>query len=174
MELSILFWLRQFASPWLDAFFSFYTSLNNHGEMWLLLCAVLLTFKKTRKFGLLCLVGLGLEFILSDFIIKNIIARPRPFIEVAYTLPIKAPGGYSMPSGHSASSFLMVGMFFGYSQKGKWAVLVLALLMAFSRLYLFVHYPSDVLVGILIGLLCSWVMYQIDVFCTQRTNQNDN
>lgn len=144
----------------LDSFFIFITQLGNAGIIWLLLIGILLLNKKTRWFGWLCLIGILSEYFINDMVIKNIIARNRPFIQKNLDILIKAPSGYSMPSGHSASSFLMAGMFIFNKQKGRYFVLILAALIAYSRVYLNVHYVSDILVGALVGLVIAWIITQ--------------
>ena len=128
--------------------------------IWLVLIAGLLIYKPTRRFGFLCLIALLTEFFINDLILKNLIARPRPFIENNLDILIKPPSGYSMPSGHSASSFVIAGMFLLFKQKGRIFVLIIASLIAYSRVYLHVHYLSDILVGAFVGLAVSWIIYQ--------------
>lgn len=141
-----------FMTKLLDQIMIFFTTIGNAGMIWIALIIFLLIQKKTRKFGLLCLLALVSEYFINDMVIKNIIARERPFIANNLDILIKAPIGYSMPSGHSASSFVMAGMFLLYKQKGRFLVLFLAMIIAYSRVYLHVHYMSDILVGAFVGL----------------------
>lgn len=144
----------------LDTFFIYVTKLGDNGMIWILLVAALIFYKPTRKFGYLCGIALISEFFINDFVLKNVIARPRPFEINNIELLIKAPSGYSMPSGHSASSFVIAGTFLFFKQKGRWLVLCLASLIAISRVYLQVHYLSDILVGSLLGLLIAYIYFQ--------------
>jgi undecaprenyl-diphosphatase len=144
----------------LDTFFIFITSLGDNGYIWIALIIGLLIYKPTRKFGVLCALALISEFFINDFVLKNVIARERPFIQNNIELLIEEPSGYSMPSGHSASSFVMASMFILFKQKGRIIVLVLATLMAISRVYLNVHFVSDIMVGALVGFVVAWIIYQ--------------
>lgn len=143
-----------------DTFFIIVTKLGDNGMIWLALIAGLIIYKPTRRFGFLCLIALITEFFINDFVLKNIIARPRPFIAHNLDILIKAPSGYSMPSGHSASSFVVASMFYLHKQKGRVFVLILAGLIAYSRVYLHVHFLSDVLVGAALGFVVAWIIYQ--------------
>lgn len=144
----------------LDSLLIFITKLGDMGLIWIGLILLLILNKKTRTFGYLCLLALISEFFINDMVLKNIIARDRPFIEHNLDILIKAPSGYSMPSGHAASSFVLAGMFIFFKQKGRWLVLLLAILIAYSRVYLNVHYWSDILVGALLGLSIAYLIHQ--------------
>ena len=159
VDFSILDFIQEHIQcGFLDTIMPYITALANYGIIWIALTVVLLCFKKTRKLGLAMGVALIIQSVTINNIIKPIVARPRPFeINTAIELLIAAPTDYSFPSGHTGASFAVVSaMFFG---KNKWwpEVLVLALVIAFSRLYLYVHYPSDVLVGALIGIFAGWL-----------------
>ncbi len=143
----------------LDTFMIFMTTLGNTGMIWIALIILLLIRKQTRFFGYLCLIALLSEYFINDMIIKDVVARDRPFIAHNLDILIKPPSGYSFPSGHSASSFAFAGMFLLFKQKGRFLVLVIATFIAFSRVYLDVHYLSDVLVGITLGLAVAAIIY---------------
>lgn len=161
MELNLLLELQNLRTALLDIFFVHFTALGNHGELWIGLCVFLMIFKRTRKVAFVALILLAIEYILVDYGIKLLFARPRPFMEYPMELLIKTPSGYSFPSGHTASSFTVAGFLFMNKVKGRWIILLLAVLMAFSRLYLFVHYPSDILAGLVLGLLIAFAGYRI-------------
>ena len=94
--------------------------------------------------------------IFGNVIMKNVFARSRPcWIDDSVKMLIKIPKDYSFPSGHTSVSFAGAFAIFLYYKKAGIAAFVLASLIAFSRLYLFVHYPTDVAAGVLIGLLCA-------------------
>ncbi len=140
-----------------DILMPFFSIINNHGEVWIALSIILMINKNTRirRLGISVLIALALGEILGNEILKNIIARPRPIgAEFNFNFIIKLPKSYSFPSGHTTSSFAAFGVFLFSKARYKYWVLALASLIAFSRLYLHVHYPSDVLAGILLGLLC--------------------
>lgn len=146
--------------PALDFIMTFITRLGNGGIIWIVSAIALLFLKKYRKFGIMMIIGLLLSLIINDNILKSIIARPRPFNLEAwkglFTYPnlIKRPGSYSFPSGHASSSFAAAVVLL-FTRK-KWLsipALVLAFLIAFSRVYVHVHYATDVLAGIVAGTL---------------------
>ena len=143
------------------------TYLGNVGIIWILACIVLLIIPKTRKLGIVCSCSLAAAYIVDNIILKNLIARTRPY-EVIEGLNriIEAQSDYSFPSGHSGSSFAVaVVMFKEMPEKFGVPALVLAILIALSRLYVGVHYPSDVLCGIIFGtvfaLISCYVYHRI-------------
>ena len=144
-----------------DDYFATFTKFGNAGIIWILICSILLIYKPTRKLGFLALVALLFEFTLNDLILKPIFARPRPFMTFEIYPIIKQPSGFSFPSGHAASSLAVATMLLIHKQPGRHFIMVLALLMAFSRVYLMVHYPFDVLMGILVGVLSAFIVYKV-------------
>lgn len=157
MDSQLLYWLADLQHPLLNKVMIFITTLGNKGYIWFAIIALLFCIKSQRRFALFCLAALLFEYALNDLIIKSLVMRPRPFFTHDFTLLIHAPTSYSFPSGHSASSFTMAGMFLFNRCKVRYIILLLASLIAFSRLYLSVHYPSDVLVGALLGLIIAWL-----------------
>lgn len=150
--------------PLLTAFFIPFTTLGNHGELWIFLSLLLLLSPKTRKAGLLGLLSLLVCFLFNDFVLKLLFARPRPFASIELLEPIiRLPSDHSFPSGHSNASFAAAcGQCRGLSQRWlKVLLLSLAVLMAFSRLYVGVHYPTDVLAGALEGIFGSWLVWRL-------------
>lgn len=134
----------------------FITKLGNGGVIWILLTVVLFLIPKTRKTGMVMMAALVLDVILCNGILKHIFARMRPCdVNTTVQLLIPRPHDYSFPSGHTAASFAAVGAIFFAGETKLWKpALVLAILIAFSRLYLYVHYPTDILGGILVGTAC--------------------
>lgn len=162
MEMAILDFIQKFANPFFDWFFKVYTTLGNHGEIWIVIMVLLLIKKETRKIALFAVAALLIEYVSVEYIIKPLIERPRPFIvNDTIQLIIPKPSGYSFPSGHSASSFAVGYFLYLNNLKYKKTYLVLASLMAFSRLYVYVHYPTDVIVGVLLGIAIAYGMYFI-------------
>lgn len=160
MEISFLKWLQSVRTPFWDSFFKFYTRLGDHGELWIFFILYFFFIKKDRDTGILAGVSFVIEVILISLILKPIFSRPRPFLKETMEIIIKIPHGSSFPSGHSASSFAVASLFFFQDVKHRWFYLVLATLMAFSRLYLFVHYPSDVFVGSLLGIAIAYLVFR--------------
>ncbi|MGM9947374.1 phosphatase PAP2 family protein [Floccifex sp.] len=155
-ELYILNAIQQIQNPFLDSIMVFFTTLGNNGMIWITLTICFLFFKKTRKIGILLGIGLLLDLILCNGILKPLIHRLRPFTYNDIHLLIPKPRDPSFPSGHTAASFVCVMILFLMNQKGKYLVLLIALFIAFSRLYLYVHFPSDVLAGMFLGLCIGW------------------
>ncbi|MBQ8996313.1 MAG: phosphatase PAP2 family protein [Oscillospiraceae bacterium] len=152
MDWIVLDWIQEhLSSAFLDAVFVFVTHLGDHAVIWILLAIVLLMNGKTRRAGIRILAGLLLGFLVGNLAIKNIVRRPRPF-EVRGIEPIiSPPKDHSFPSGHTTSSFVSAWTLFREDKKKGIPALLLAGCIAFSRLYLFVHFPSDILGGILLG-----------------------
>ena len=134
-----------------DLVFPIITRLGDAGFIWILIGLVLLCHPKTRCCGWTVLISILLAYVTGELLIKNIVQRPRPFTVENVELLIAAPSGFSFPSGHSGSSFAAAVSLFLYRRKLGSAAIVLAALIAFSRMYLFVHYPTDVLCGSLLG-----------------------
>ena len=131
---------------------AFASGLSNHGEVWILLAAGLLLLRRQRKHGLSTAFALTLDLIACNIILKPLIDRLRPFVfRPDISLLVSPPGDASFPSGHTAAAFAMV---FALKTAGSplwWPALALATVTAFSRLYLYVHWPTDVLGGVLLG-----------------------
>ncbi|MFC2476087.1 MAG: phosphatase PAP2 family protein [Catonella sp.] len=157
-EGSILLFLQNYVrNPVLNALLIPFTLSNNAGIPCILIVAVFIYFKSLRKAGILMGISLLLEFLLNNLIIKNLFARIRPYevIDGLILLVGKAPD-YSFPSGHTGSAFaLAVVIFMVMDRKYGIIALILASLMGFSRLYVGIHYPSDVLGGVILGVVTS-------------------
>ena len=157
-EGSILLFLQNYVrNPVLNALLIPFTLSNNAGIPCILIVAVFIYFKSLRKAGILMGISLLLEFLLNNLIIKNLFARIRPYevIDGLILLVGKAPD-YSFPSGHTGSAFaLAVVIFMVMDRKYGIIALTLASLMGFSRLYVGIHYPSDVLGGVILGVVTS-------------------
>ena len=159
--------------PAADFFFSAITYLGEAGALWLCAAVILLFFKKTRTTGILVLAAMLLTFVTSELPMKNLICRPRPchtFPDVS--LLIARPHSFSFPSGHSASSFAAAVMIFLRHKKQAWPALLLAAAIAFSRVYLFVHYPTDILAGALLGTLFAVLVFS--VYTRQYSKKHPN
>lgn len=154
MEQNLLLWIQDTVrSDVLTPFFVLITTLGNGGAIWLLLSVGLLVPKKTRKVGILSLVALLFSWLIDNVMLKNLVARTRPYEVVPGLVSlVGAQHDFSFPSGHTGSSFAAaVVLFRELPRKYGWPALLLAILIGFSRLYVGVHYPSDVLCGAMIG-----------------------
>jgi undecaprenyl-diphosphatase len=170
IDFSILNSIQGIRNGFLDFLMPIITFLGNGGMIWILSAAVMLFFKRTRKMGIAVGIALLIGLLLSTFGIKYIVARERPFntdgaLLNEMSLLISAPAGrFSFPSGHTLSSFSAAVVMLCYNKKLGIPAIVLASLIAFSRLYLYVHFPSDVLGGIVIGTLFAFTA----VFLTNK------
>ncbi|NLW65516.1 MAG: phosphatase PAP2 family protein [Clostridiales bacterium] len=142
--------------PFLDGFMTFMTRLGDSGFIWILLGLLLLIPKKTRRSAADVFLCLALAFILNDLILKPLIARARPFETIdGLTILITAPGSFSFPSGHTNASFAAAfALTRAFGKKGALAYIP-AILIAFSRCYVGVHYPTDVFAGMTVGTLAA-------------------
>ena len=158
-EFQILDGLQTIHTSMLDTFMTFVTKLGDAGIAWISLTIILLLIPKTRKAGAYMAVALIADLIICNAILKPIVARPRPY-SINKTIKLLVPPlrDYSFPSGHTAASFASVSaLYFAGRKRLAVGTLVVSILIAFSRMYLYVHYPTDVLGGLIIGLLCGWI-----------------
>ena len=158
----ILDWIQQhLRSPFGDAVVPLITSLGNAGILWILIGLVLLTRRSWRKTGVVLLLALLIEAFFCNIVLKNLVAMPRPFtLHENVQLLIPAPHDYSFPSGHTGAAFASAAALY-FSRARYWIVVfVLAVLIAFSRLYLYVHFPTVVLAGIVLGIASAWLAEQ--------------
>lgn len=152
-ELAVLDWIQtHLRCGFLDAVLPVISWTCDHGEIWILLAAVLLLWKKHRWTGVSVSFALILDLICCNMILKPLVGRIRPFaVNTAVELLTAPPADASFPSGHTAASFAAV---FALRASGSplWKpAAVLASVIAFSRLYLYVHWPTDILGGIVVG-----------------------
>lgn len=158
IDFSILDWVQlHLRCGFLDTVMPWITALGEYGAVWILLAVVLLLRKDTRQVGIMMALALALDVLLCNVIVKPLVARPRPFaLRPEVELLIKAPREFSFPSGHTAASFAAAGALWFSHRRGRVAALILAAVIGLSRIYLYVHYPSDVLGGAVLGLLCGF------------------
>lgn len=170
-EFAVLDFIREtFSCKPMDVIMKAITFLGEAGWLWIALGVIFLFFKKTRKMGITVLGALVLSLIFCNITLKPIVARIRPYdIKEGIDLIISKPSDFSFPSGHTSASFAAAVAVFACNKKwGIWAV-VLAAIIAFTRLYLYVHFPTDVLAGMLLGTLCAVISYYIVKFIWQKT-----
>ncbi len=174
MEIQILHWFETLHNPITNPIFYVITTLGNAGLFWIVLAVLMLTVlpKKYKKAGLTMAIALILSLIFCNGIMKHLWARPRAFWVVGQNFVVgnefenlygifNSIHDYSFPSGHSSASFAAAVSIFMWRKKEGSAALVLAALIAFSRLYFTVHYPTDVLVGTITGALYGVAAYFI-------------
>ena len=163
MEIQILNIIQNLRTDIGDTIVPFITKLGDAGMIWICLTIVLLIIPKTRKTGVIMMAALLVDVLLCNVLIKNLVARTRPFdVNTAVQLLVAKPRDYSFPSGHTAASFASVTALYLAGEKKMWkAALVLAVLIALSRLYLYVHYPTDIIGGVIFGSLSGYLGYKI-------------
>ncbi|MDY3618871.1 phosphatase PAP2 family protein [Agathobaculum sp.] len=157
-----------------DTVWKFFSYLGNYGLLWIALAVVLLLFHKTRRAGIAMLAALVLGLLVGNVLIKNWVMRPRPFVTHPDLTALLDPGDqWSFPSAHTLSAFAAATALCFHWRLAGFAAYIPAALIAFSRLYACVHYPTDVLAGLLLGILCgitaAWLTDRlIDRFHTLR------
>ncbi len=162
-EISILLWIQENLRGVMDGFWIFITSLADKGVFWILLGAILLCFKKTRTTGVTLLIALLINHVMTNIILKDLFGRPRPYMqsEELVTL-IRQLSSYSFPSGHTSVSFSgALVLYRMMPKKVSIPALILAAMIGFSRLYVGVHFPTDVLGGIVVGIIASTAAYYL-------------
>ena len=158
-DLPILDWIAaNLWCPFLNAVMPVITLLGDAGIFWIAIAVVLLFFPKTRKIGLGMGAALIIGLLVCNVTLKPLVARIRPYdyqsehFGVTIKLLIEAQHDFSFPSGHTIASFEAATVLLLHSKKAGILAMILAVLIAFSRLYLYVHYPTDVLTSVLLGI----------------------
>ncbi len=163
-DLPILEWIQaNMRSDFMDKFWSIITLFGEDGIFWIALAVLLAIFPKTRKIGLGMGFAMAMGLLVCNVTLKPLIARPRPYdyqlSEFGKTIPllIDAMHDFSFPSGHTIASFEAATVLLKNSKKMGIPAMILAVLVSFSRLYLYVHYPTDVLVSVVLGILFAFI-----------------
>lgn len=160
-------------TAWLDPIVAVYTKLGDAGIFFIALSLAMLLYRPTRKAGALALGAMLMGLLVTNLTIKPLISRPRPWLDWPIVPLVTENDPNSFPSGHTCAAFA-AGLSWARALPWKWgkaAAVVLAVLMGLSRLYVGVHYPSDVLVGALIGSLCAWVIWKVFQTVEERRNR---
>lgn len=157
-DASILLWLQNnLRNPVLNPVMIFITHLGDKGPLWIALTLLMLCFRKTRRVGVTSAISMVIGLLVVNVVLKNWVARVRPYELIeGLQLMIEKQHDFSFPSGHATNSLACAWVMFRLMDK-KFGVpaLVLALLISFSRLYVAVHYPTDVFAGIIVGILAA-------------------
>lgn len=160
-ELAILDFIQEHLQcGFLDWLMPKITLLANSGIFWILLAVLLLLIRRYRSWGAEMAIALIACLVLGNLVLKPWIARIRPYdANPMVQLLLNPPSDYSFPSGHTYSSFAAAIVLFLHKKSWGLAALGIAAVIAFSRLYLYVHYPTDVLVGMLMGALLGYLSH---------------
>lgn len=163
MDFKILYAIQNIRTPFTDNLWLFITNLAGaNGELWLILGCILILIKRTRKCGITLLISYVFVYFFGNLILKDLIARPRPcHIDETIRLLVSRPSSFSCPSTHSGWAFAACTSVFMHNKKAGLAVLILSAMVAFSRMYLFVHFPSDVLFGAILGVISGFAAAKI-------------
>lgn len=157
IDFSILYYIQEhLRCSFLDFLMPLFGFIQEGGMVWIVISIILICFKKTRYCGFAILLAMGIDTLITEFAIKNIVCRVRPCnIDFSIKMLVSRPDSYGFPSNHSASAFAAATALLVTLKKKRWAILgyILATAIALSRLYVFVHFPSDVLVGAIVGSL---------------------
>ncbi len=167
----ILLWIQEYVrQDWMNGFWTAITRLGDGGWFWIVLSLVLLCFKRTRKAGAAGLLALAIGALITNVALKNLVARIRPYEVVdGLVCLIEKQKDFSFPSGHTCASFAAAAVYYRTLPK-RYGVsaLVLAALIALSRLYVGVHYPTDILVGLVVGLFAAWAALKLIEYMTGK------
>lgn len=152
LDWTILHEIRAFLTcPLLDMLMPKITMLGNSGAVWILAAGGLLCTKKYRKYGIILLAGLAMGVLVGNVFLKHLIARPRPcWLDQSVPLLIAVQNDYSFPSGHTLASVIGATILTAADRRFGIIAIPLAILIAFSRLYLYVHFPSDILGAVIL------------------------
>lgn len=157
-DLPILEWIQaNLQSSLMDTIMPIITLFGEGGIFWIAWAVILLIIPKTRKIGLSMIIALLLGLLVCNLTLKPLVQRIRPYdlqeqdFGIYINLLIDRQHDFSFPSGHTIASFEAAVVLLKYSKKMGIPALILAILVSFSRLYLYVHYPTDVLVSVVLG-----------------------
>lgn len=154
VDWTILHWIRDtLQCGVMDFLMPQITALGNGGAVWIVAATAMTVSKKYRKYGIAMFAALAAGVLVGNVYLKHLIARYRPCWIESVPLLIGNPMDYSFPSGHTLSSVIGAFMLTAANRKFGLLAIPLAALIGFSRLYLFVHFPSDVLASVAIGIV---------------------
>ncbi len=159
IDAGILLWIQEnLRCGFLDPIMKGITHLGDGGAVWIAVTVLLLCFRKTRRVGIACAASMIIGLLVTNLVLKNWVARVRPYEVIeGLSILIAKPHDWSFPSGHTTNSFAAAWVVFTMlPRKYGLPALILAILIAFSRMYVGVHYPTDILGGIAVGCIGAW------------------
>lgn len=158
-DLPVLDWIQaNLQSSFMDKFMPFITIFGDAGIFWMIIAALLFVFPKTRRTGLGMAIAMMIGLLVCNVTLKPLVARIRPYdlqaeLGVAIQLLCGPQHDFSFPSGHTIASFEAAVVMMRNSKKLGIPAMIMAVLISFSRMYLYVHYPTDVIASIILGTL---------------------
>lgn len=167
MEIEILKAFEKIYNPVFDTIAIIMAKLGNGGMIFIAIGVLFLFFKKTRTMGITILLSLIVSVIFGNMLLKPLINRTRPYEAIGRSIIVNPLKDGSFPSGHTYAAFATAFSIYKYDKKLGAPFFAFAILMAFTRLYLFVHYPTDVIGGIVLGFICSAIGYKL----TEKTEK---
>ena len=176
-DANILLWIQEHCRmEGLNELVIFITHLGDAGILWIALGFILLAYRKTRRTGVCTLSALVISFLVNNVFLKNVIARQRPYEAIeSLNRIIEAQSDYSFPSGHTANSIVAATVIFlMLPKKYSWTFLLLAILISISRLYVGVHYPTDVICGMLTGVIIACLVVSFEKRIRRKKNQTNH
>lgn len=145
-----------------DLLMPWFGVIGDFGAIWIVATILLLIFPQTRRAGVVVAIALVIDVLVVDVFLKPLVARPRPYQVFGDSALLVPPlKDWSFPSGHTASSFAAASALYFARSKFWIPATIVAALIAFSRLYVYVHYPTDVLAGFLLGVLFGFIASRI-------------
>lgn len=182
-DLPVLDWIAEnLGCAFLDTAMPLITVLGNGGIFWIAVSVILMLIPKYRKAGFSMGGALLMGLIVCNLVLKPLVARIRPYdyqlehFDVTIQLLIAAPHDFSFPSGHTIASFEAATALLIHDRKLGIPAMILAVLIAFSRLYLYVHYPTDVIASVFLGIglafLSSWLVKKAFTFYESKKLKN--
>lgn len=171
-EESIILWFNSIGSDILDRVMLSVTHMATAGIIWICLAIILFCVSKQyRKVALFMVVSLILAYFITDLIIKPMVCRIRPFEELGLEILVQKPTTSSFPSGHTASSFAAAAYIYFINRRYGTILLTFATIVGISRIYLLVHWPTDVIAGAIVGVVCAYAVYRMSVYL-ERAEKN--
>ena len=163
LEIQALDWIQEkLSNVFLDTIMPVITDFASGGIGWIAIALILLFFKRTRPIGITMGIAMIMGLLIGNLTLKPLIGRIRPYdVNQGISLLIERPSDYSFPSGHTLASFEAATVIFRYHKKWGIPALLLAALIAFSRMYLYVHYPTDILGGVVLGVIIGFAAFKL-------------
>lgn len=156
-EISVLDFIQaNLRSDWLTPVMRFFTTIGDNGYLWIGMILVMFFFERTRKTAFYMAGALLLEFILCNLLFKPLFFRVRPYTVGDAILLLEAPTDGSFPSGHTGSAFACITALFMRKSPLRWPSLAVGIVIAWTRLYFYFHFPTDILGGVVLGVAAGY------------------